>query len=233
MKLNCFLGKDLKIKEGSCFPMEPTTAELTKQFIDEHSSIKSCLKKGIVNYSSLARLIARELQIEKKTSKEAILIASRRYRESLVKDADHEKHIKQLLSNAELVIKNKIGVFIVAKNVSELSLEDIEKKVRSDAGTFYFLEGTDNYTFITQEKYSGLIKQKCKHHLLKQYAELAIIIIKTPKELEQTKGVLSYLTSLFTEHDVNIVEFLSCWTDTLFVIEAKDVNATMRFLKFS
>ena len=74
--------------------MEKTTAEITVEYIKEHSDIKSCLKKRLLNYSSLSRLIAKELDIEKKTSKEAILIAARRFREKLKKELDHEKDIK-------------------------------------------------------------------------------------------------------------------------------------------
>ncbi len=43
---------------------------------------------------------------------------------------------------------------------------------------------------------------------------------------------ISYLTSLFYENGVNILEFLSCWTDTLFIIDEKDLNKAINFLKF-
>ena len=62
-----------------------TTTELTEKYLSEHPSIKDCLKKGIINYSKLSRTIAKELNIEKKTSIEAILIACRRY-EAKIKD---------------------------------------------------------------------------------------------------------------------------------------------------
>ena len=54
------------------------TTELTHEYVHEHPHIKHCLKQGLINYSSLARFIAKELDIEKKTSKEAILIAAGR-----------------------------------------------------------------------------------------------------------------------------------------------------------
>ena len=60
--------------------MDKTTAELTTEYIKQHPAIKSCLKKGLLNYSSLSRLISKELNIGKKTSKEAILIAAKENR---------------------------------------------------------------------------------------------------------------------------------------------------------
>ena len=38
--------------------------------------------------------------------------------------------------------------------------------------------------------------------------------------------------NFLAENGVNILEFLSCWTDTLFIIDSKDVNKAITFLKF-
>ena len=73
--------------------MEKNTTEMTNEYINEHPHIKNCLKRGLINYSALARYIAKELDIEKKSSKEAILIASRRKQDSLKKEFGPEKEI--------------------------------------------------------------------------------------------------------------------------------------------
>jgi aspartokinase len=212
--------------------MEQTTTDLTKQYIKDNPYIKHCLKKNIINYSSLARLIAKELKIEKKTSKEAILIAARRFRDELKKEKQQETKIKEILSASEFEIKNKITVFILEKNIHFEGIEVIQKAVRNAGGTFYILEGSDNYTLITSEKFEALIHSKMKGAIIKKETGLALIIVKSSKLIESTVGVLAYLTSLFAENDVNILEFLSCWTDTLFIIDANDMNKAIEFLKF-
>lgn len=211
---------------------EKSTAELTMEYIKEHPDIKTSLKKDLINYSSLARLISKELGIEKKTSNEAILIAARRFQEKLKSEMSYEKKIKELLSKSEIEIKNKIIVFILEKNLNMDNIESVQKTIRKEFGTLYLLQGSDNYTLITQEKFLGVIEDKFSHSIIKIQKELALIIIKSLKEIEATKGVVAYLTSLFAENDVNILEFLSCWTDTLFVIESADLNKAINFLKF-
>ena len=62
------------------------TTEITEKYLREHPSIKDCLKNNIVNYSKLSRKIAKDLEIEKETSIEAILIACRRYARKLKKE---------------------------------------------------------------------------------------------------------------------------------------------------
>jgi aspartokinase len=212
--------------------MESTTTDLTVQYIKEHPAVKICLKQGLINYSSLSRLIAKELGIEKQTSKEAILIAARRFKEKLKSEQGQEQKIQLLLSRSELDIKNKIAVFILDKAINLDFIDEIQKEVRNDSGTFYILQGSDNYTVILQDKHAGKIDSKFKRNIIKKHMGLALITFKSAKDIENIYGVLSYLTSLFAENGVNILEFLSCWTDTLFVIDSKDVAKTINFLKF-
>ena len=212
--------------------MGATTAELTTGYIKEHPDIKSCLKKGLINYSSLSRLIAKDLGIGKGTSKEAILIAARRFREKLEREVSYEKKIALILKNSEIEIKNKMAVFILEKNINLEYIDEIQKIVRKESGTSYVLEGSDNYTLITQEKYAGLIEKKFSSRVIKSSSDLVILNFKSPKEIENTIGVMSYLTSLFTENNINIKELISCWTDTLFVIGSNDLNRVINLLRF-
>ena len=212
--------------------MEKTTTEVTIEFIKEHPDIKSCLKKGLINYSSLSRMIAKELDIEKKTSKEAILIAARRFREKIKKEEVYEHRIRELLSKSEIELRNKIIVFILDKDFNPDFIDGFQKKIRKESGTFFLLEGSGNYTLITQEKYEAIIEPKLKNSIIQKTKNLALVNFKSPKEIEHIYGVVAYITSLFAENGVNILEFLSCWTDTLFIIKAEDANKTLSFLRF-
>jgi hypothetical protein len=212
--------------------VEKSTAELTVDYIQNHPSIRNCLKNGLLNYSSLARLIAQELSIEKKTSKEAILVAARRFQLKLKKELPVEEKIKNLLANSEVELKNKIDVSILKKNISFDQLQEIQKRIVKENGLFYLLEGSDNYTLITQSKYQSLIKTELKNYLLKHHQNLALMNFKSPKEIEHQLGVIAFLTSLFAENGVNIIELISCWTDTIFIIKTEDIPKSLQFLKF-
>jgi hypothetical protein len=112
----------------------PTTTELTEKYLSEHPSIKDCLREGIINYSKLSRKISKELNIEKKTSMEAILIATRRYAEKIKKEKIREEKIIEILKQSELEIKNKILVAIIEKNFPPESLIELEKKIKKKRG---------------------------------------------------------------------------------------------------
>lgn len=210
----------------------PTTTEITEKYLSEHPSIKDCLKNGIINYSKLSRKIAEEVEIEKKTSKEAILVACRRYAEKLRKEKVLEVDILKILKKSELEIKNKMMVVIIDEKVYLENLIDIEKKIRKTADTFYAIEGTKVFTLILSEKYLEEINKLFGREIIKVTKNLAMITIKSSKELETTPGVVSYLYSTFSEHGINILETMSCWTDTIFMIDEGDIPKAMNFLKF-
>ena len=211
----------------------PTTTEFTEQYIALHPSIKDCLQKCVINYSKLSRMIAKELHLEKKASMEAILIACRRYALKIQKENALEDKILEILKKGRLEIKTKIVVAIVDKAIYMENLFAIERKIRKTADVFYALEGTNVFTIIISEQYLEEIKKQFSRNILKISPKLAMIIIKSPKEMETTPGVISYLYSLFADRGINIMETISCWTDTLFIIAENDVQSVIGFLTFS
>ena len=208
----------------------PTTTELTEGYISEHRSIKDCLKKGIINYSALSRLIGRELGIEKKTSKEAILIAARRFKDKIKGHASEDKIIG-LFNNSNIEIKNNIVIHTLDKNIYPDSLIDIEKTIKRDKDLFFSIEGTKTITIIIQQKNKKLIEQKFKNNLIKERENLSLITISSPG-IENTLGAVYHVSGLFFEHEINIEEFMSCHHDTLIVIESEDIKKLTKFLKF-
>jgi aspartokinase len=208
------------------------TTQLTEQYLDQHPYVKDCLKKGIINYSRLSRIIAKELSIEKKTSMEAILIACRRYALKIKKDASHETKILSLLTKSQIEIKNRIVTVIIDKKVFTENLLDIEKKIRAKADMFYAIEGASAFTIIVSEKYLDEIKEVFKRNIIKVTKDLALITLKSDEDLEDVPGVVSFIYSLFSENGINIVETMSCWTDTIVLIKENDISNVMKFLKF-
>ncbi len=227
-----FYTKHLSMRYTHSVQYMPTTTELTHAYLNSHPSIKDCLSYGIINYSKLSRKIAIDLDIEKQTTIEAILIACRRFTHKLQQKTIREQQIRMILQKSELEIKNKILVAIIDKNVYIQNLLSIEKKIRSKADMFYAIEGTKVFTLILSQKYQEELIHLFGDRIIKQTTHLAMITIKSPKDLEKTPGVIAYITSLLGEHDINVVESMSCWTDTIYVVSEEDIPKIMKFLTF-
>lgn len=205
-----------------------TTTELTQNYISKHSSIKDCLKKGLINYSALSRQISKELDISGKSSKEAILIAARRYKDK-IKSAALEDDVIKLFENSNLDIKNNIVVFTIDKNIYPDSLIEIEKKIKNEGSLFFLIEGTKSITIILQKQSSAIVEKRFKKSLMLKKEDLVLVTL-TSKGIGKTPGAVSYISSIFFENEINIEEFMSCYDDTLIVIEKKNLSKIMEIL---
>lgn len=206
--------------------------KLTEQYISEHPSVKDCVKKGLINYSKLTRLIAADLNIDLKKNFDAVLIACRRYFSKVKKEQTAEAKILQVLKQSKVEVKNKIIVVVVEKNIYFDNLLELEKEIKKKAEVFHIIEGTNSITLVTSEDFIEKIRKLFKNKIIKETKDLVEITLKSPKEIETTPGIIGYLYSLFGENGINIMETMSCWTDTLFVIKEGDLAKVMELLKF-
>jgi len=206
--------------------------KLTEVYISEHPFVKDCLKKSLINYSSLTRQICIDLNLDAKKNFDAVLIACRRYYSKIKTESSTEKKIIDILKNSKIEIKNKINVLVLEKAIIFSNLLDIEKEAKKVNETFHIIEGANAVTIITSNDFDKKIKKTFRNKVIKENIDLVEVILKSPKQIETTAGVVSYIYSLLGENNINIFETLSCWTDTIFLVEEKDLSKVLEFLRF-
>mgnify|MGYP001159448261 FL=1 len=206
--------------------------KLTEDYIAQHPSIKDCLKKGMINYSSLTRQICGDLNLELKKNFDAILIACRRYHRKVSKEAVLENKIIKILKGSKLEVKNKIVVVLVEKDIYYGHLIELQKEIKKKSELFHIIEGSNTITVITSYEFLSFVKRLFKNKIIKINENLAEVILKSSKDMEKTLGVIAYLSTLLAENGINIIETMSTWTDTLFVIDEKDIAKVMGLLRF-
>jgi aspartokinase len=204
--------------------------KLTEQYINNHPSIKDSLKKGLINYSALTRLICKDMRLSK-SSFDAVLIAARRYRNKIKGEKIQEDKIVDLLSKGKLEVKNKVIVGLVEKARFN-NLAELHKLIKDRDEIFHVIEGSNTITIITAAEFISEIKRLFKNKVIKITENLAEVTLKTSEDMEQIPGVVAYLTSLLSERGINIIETMSTYTDTLFVVDEKDISKVMEVLRF-
>jgi aspartokinase len=159
------------------------------------------LERGIVNLSELSRQIQEELKTENTS---AVKAALRRFSEELQKHKQkREEKVLQLLKRSGIVVYDRKSVMITAKELdtkSGMKVDLLGKHV-------YLLDRSE-----MPERINALIKHE----------NCTMIVVHSPEELEATPGVVAFLATLLAEQNVNIIEFISCWTETIMVVEKKD-----------
>lgn len=198
-----------------------SAAELSRKYIDRHPSIKDCISKDLINYSSLSRLIMKETGVK---NEEAVLAASRRYAMKLTK-TDSERAITALFEDSRLELKTKICI-VVAKNewIVLKNLEDVVKKILAEKSTMQVLQSTSAITVISEDKHLPAIVKAIGHdHIIKVRENLGEITVKSPARIEDTPGAFAYVMSMLSEQGINLLEAVSCYTDTIFIVSREEM----------
>ncbi len=178
-----------------------TIAQNVRNHLRNKPYLLEALEKGIVNLSELSR----QIQIELKTDNtSAVKAALRRFSEELQKHKQkREEKVLQLLKRSSIAVYDRKSVMITSKEMSTKT----GMKVDLPNKYVYLIDRAE-----LPERISTLVKHE----------NCTMIVIHSPEELEATPGVVAFLTTLLAEQNVNMVEFISCWTETIIVVEKKD-----------
>jgi hypothetical protein len=177
-----------------------TVAQDVRNHLRNKPYLLEALEKGIVNLSELSRQLQKELKL---SDISAIKAALRRYAEELQKHRQkREEKVLHLLKKSSIAVYDRKSVMITAKELDQkgMKVDLLDKFV-------YLMDRSD-----MPERIISLIKHE----------NCTMIVVHSPEELENTPGVVAFLATLLSEQNVNIVEFISCWTETIMVVEKKD-----------
>jgi len=198
-----------------------SAAELTRKYIDRHPSIRDCISKDLINYSSLSRMIMRDTGIK---NEEAVLAASRRYAMKLSK-TDFEGAVTKVFEESRLELKTKICI-VIAKNewIVLRNLEEVVKKILAEKSTMQILQSANGITVISEDKHlPTIVKAIGQEHIISVKENLGEITVKSPARIEDTPGAFVYVMNMLSEQGINLLEAVSCYTDTIFIVSREDM----------
>jgi hypothetical protein len=178
-----------------------TIANNVRSYLRNKPYLLEALEKGIVNLSELSRQIQEELQT-RNTS--AVKAALRRFAEELQRHKQkREEKVLHVLKRSGMAVYDRKSVMITNKEI------DVDNALKVDLLNkyVYLLDRSD-----LPERVSTLVR----------HDDCTMIVVHSPEELEATPGVVAFLATLLAEQNVNIIEFISCWTETIMVVEKKD-----------
>ncbi|MBT0159664.1 ACT domain-containing protein [Candidatus Bathyarchaeota archaeon A05DMB-2] len=178
-----------------------TIAQNVRNHLRNKPYLLEALEKGIVNLSELSRQIQKEL---KTSNTSAVKAALRRYAEELQRHKQkREEKVLHVLKRSSIAVYDRKSVMITAKELeakNAMKVDLLDKRV-------YLLDRSE-----LPERTNALVKHE----------NCTMIVIHSPEELEATPGVVAFLTTLLSEQNVNMIEFISCWTETIIVVEKRD-----------
>ncbi|MFW6109695.1 MAG: DUF7523 family protein [archaeon] len=186
-------------------------AQMVREEIQMRPSILDALNMNIVNYSALARLLQDEIG---DGSIEAVKAAIIRIAEEISSDRSlRERAVQSILKESKVKLQDKIGVVISPRRL------DITNIVSANL--------TDQYIYIVDQ--TTMKKPLPKE--VKVNKNLVALILLSPLRVETTPGFVSFITQQLASRNLNIVEFISCSTNTIIILDSQDALIAFSLLQ--
>src|SRR5213079_2888343 len=201
----------------------PPIAREVRDYIAGHPSVSDALKMGIVNYSALARKISKELGIRQK---EAVLAACRRYPVEKLRGYS-EDAVRRMIQR-----RTKVATITVIEGVDVLQrLGDVVEELLDENRVCRLIQVSQGTVIIVDDDSVSRVTKKLRsEHLIGVTRGLVEIDVTSPETIEKTPGLLAFLSGALASRGINIIEEMSAYTDTIFLLERKDMTRAMEVL---
>ncbi len=203
-------------------------ARRVREYIASHPSVSDALKMDIVNYSALARKICKELGIRQE---EAVLAACRRYPVEKLRGYS-EDAVRRMLQKSRVQTRTKVATIIVVEGVDVLQrLGDIVEELLDENRECRLIQVSQGTVIIVDDdSVSRVTKRLRSENIISVTRGLVEIAVTSPETIEKTPGLLAFLSGALASNGINIVEEMSCYTDTTFILERKNMTRAMEIL---
>ena len=183
----------------------PTTANLVRLYLKRRPQLFTVVKNGLCNYSALARRLQKEIFPGKKGEFVAVKAALLRLaKEKQGNERDWEKEVQKILNLSTVEMRSNVSV-VSSKTSTGVPVIAMSN---SKAGVMSVVDSS--YSKKLRKKGFGIIDG------------LTLVILCSPKELQDTPGFVSVILDSVSAEGINVLEFISCHTDTLMVVKNSD-----------
>ena len=179
-----------------------SVAQMVRETIQMRPSLLDALNMKIVNYSALARMLQNDIG---EGSLEAVKAAIIRVSDEISTDRHlQEAMVQSILKESKVRLQDKIAVLI--------------SPIRLDIPHIVTAHLTDSYVYIVDQ--TTLKDQSLD--MVQITSNLVALILLSPKRVEVTPGFVAFITQLLASRSINIVEFISCSTNTIIILDTQD-----------
>ncbi|HXQ93649.1 MAG TPA: hypothetical protein VN864_00550 [Thermoplasmata archaeon] len=202
----------------------PSAADATRQYIDEHPSIREALRDDLVNYTALARRIEAETGV---TSEEAVTVAVRRYQRGLSLEDPSLERVRALVRESRLEVHARVAIVRLRDDWEVVDdLLSLGRRVLTEAPgrrLFEILIGTRAITVLCEETLLAEVKSTVPARLLLGIERgLSVLAFRSRPEVAEIPGVLAYMVEALFRAGINCLETVSVHTDSLFLFRERD-----------
>jgi hypothetical protein len=203
-------------------------ARRVRAYLDSQPALGDALRLGIANYSAVARRIAAELEIRQV---EGVVAACRRYPRGRA-ELQREAGIHRVLRKSRIETRTRVAAITVAQGVDVLQrLGDVVEELLDENSLCRLIQVSRGTVVLVDEDSVPRVSRALREgQLVGIRKNLVEVAVTSPESIEETPGLLRHLTGVLASQGINIVEALSCYTDTIFLLHQQDLSRAIASL---
>jgi len=203
-------------------------ARQVRAYLDTHPALADAIRLGIANHSAVARRVAADLGL---AQEEAVLAACRRYPKGRGEQA-REAGIARVLRKSRIETRTKVAAVTVQQGPDVLQrLGDVVEELLDENSLCRVIQVSQGTVVVVDEdSVSRVVKALREASVIRVRRGLIEVAVTSPESIEETPGLLRHLTGVLSSQGINIVEALSCYTDTVFLVDREDLGRAIAVL---
>lgn len=200
------------------------TKNITKSvraIVDNDLSFQDALQRDYCNLSAMARIIKPSIDAIAGTdvSMESIVTALKRAkREYKLPYAS----VEPIVAGSKISLKTDVAKLSISK--SKKTIEKIARPLGQQYDSFISVsESVNSVTLIFDQLILEKMKNLFDDDILEVEGNLAAIIVQSPEEIIKTPGCALIFYNQLARRHINIEDTVSCYTDTIMLVNMNDV----------
>lgn len=208
--------------------------EVLKSIIDQRPYLADYIEEGVVNLSSLARLLLPE--IEEKTMKDvtvgSITVALKRFQEELM---EKERITEEDLHKPDIIVRSNLCEVTVSNSPRVAAkLNDILAHTVDKQYLFIVTQGNFETTIVASKELEDKINEVITDEVIvSKISQLAAITLKYPTEIITQPGVYYRILRPLALGGVSITEVASTFSELTIILEQSQVEEAFRIINSS
>jgi hypothetical protein len=206
---------------------ETSIARQVRDYLDAHPVLADAIRLRIGNYSAIARRISEDLGVK---ANEAVLAACRRYPKGT--ESFREGGIRRVLRKSRIETRTKVAAITVVQGVDVLQrLGDVVEELLDENSLCRLIQVSRGTVIIIDEDSVPRVTRALREgQIISVRKNLIEVAVTSPESIEETPGLLRHLAGVLAAQGINIVEALSCYTDTIFLLHQSDLSGATNVL---
>ena len=122
-------------------------------------------------------------------------------------------------------MRSQISIITARNDWSILqSLDSAIKTALNQRISIQVIHGVQSIIIVADDSITDdLVQTIGDKNLISVRTELVEIVVRSPEKIGEVSGVIAYLCQAIAKRDINCLEMLSCYTDSIFIVEEKDM----------